>query len=144
MTTVPSPETPVRSAAELTDRWAGLLDPPVFRRRSLWLAWVGSGGSMLPLVLPVDDVPLVPDRLVLSGLLDLHEAICEQGLPGGGHLALALCRPGASVARLDDAEWVQALHDLLDDALDGTWSLHLAAGGAVTELVGPPQGALSR
>ncbi|MGY1617927.1 hypothetical protein ACI797_14400 [Geodermatophilus sp. SYSU D00691] len=144
MTTVPSPESPVRSAAELTARWAGLLEPPVFRRRSLWLAWVAPDGLMLPLVLPVDDVPPVPDRLLLSGLLDLHEAICEQGLPRGSHLAMALCRPGAPAMRLDDAEWVDALHDVLDGAAEGTWSLHLAAGGAVTELVGPPEGPLAR
>ena len=45
------------------------------------------------------------------------------------------CGYGAPITD-DDDEWVEALRDLLDDGqIDGTWSLHLAAGGRVVPLV---------
>jgi len=69
-------------------------------------------------------------------LLQLHEAVTGDHLAGEGHLAMALCRPGAPAITEDDDEWAEALHDLLDDGrIDGTWSLHLAAGGSVLPLV---------
>jgi hypothetical protein len=144
MTTPPLADVPVRTAAELTARWTALLDPPVFGARSLWLAWLDDAGLMLPVVVPVDDVPLVPDHRLLQGLLAVHDAVAGEHLPVGGHLALALCRPGAGSVRADDEEWVHALRDLLDDQIDAHWSLHLAAGGRVTALVEPPTGTWPR
>jgi hypothetical protein len=38
----------------------------------------------------------------------------------------------------DDDGWVPAFHEVLDSALDGSWSLHLAAGGRVESLVEAP------
>src|SRR3954447_24957501 len=102
MTTTPLPTTPVRSADELTRRWADLLDPPVFTARSLWLAWMGADGAMLPLLLPVDDLPAAPPRpggarpggRGRGGGAGLRTVRGGGGGGGGLHLALALCRPG--------------------------------------------------
>jgi hypothetical protein len=131
-------EAPIRSADELTARWATLLAPPVFGARSLWLIWLDADGRMLPVVLPVDDVPQVPDRVLTSGLLALHDAVAAEHLSGEGHLALALCRPGRPEINSDDDAWADALRLTLDERIDDTWSLHLAAGGGVVPLVGPP------
>jgi hypothetical protein len=139
-TTPPLADIPVRSAAELTRRWLRVLDPPVFGARSLWLLWLGADGRMLPLVLPVDDVPPVPDRPVLRGLLDLHDAVGMQA-DGVRHLAMALCRPGHPAVTSDERAWVDALRATLDGELAGTWSLHLAAGGRVVPLVEAPEAA---
>lgn len=139
MTTPPIAQVPVRSAAELTRRWADLLDPPVFAARSLWLGWLYEDGTSLPVLMPVDDVPRVPDPLTLRGLVHLHEAVTEHS-PGIAHLAMALCRPGHTAVTADDDEWAEALHAVLDDAIDSGWSLHLAAGGRVVPVVGPPDG----
>ena len=128
-------DVPIRSAEELTDRWKALLDPPTFDARALWLMWLDDG-RQLPLVIPVDGIPPVPDRGMFQGLLHLHEAVAAEHLTGEGHLAMALCRPGRAALDDDDHEWADALHDLLDDGrIDGTWSLHLAAGGQVVPLV---------
>jgi hypothetical protein len=51
---------------------------------------------------------------------------------------MALCRPGRPDITDDDDAWVDALSEVLDDQIDGTWSLHLAAGGTVIPLVGLP------
>jgi hypothetical protein len=137
MTTPSLAEIPVRTTEELTRRWEQLLDPPVFGARSLWLMWLDTDGLMLPVVVPVDDVPSVPDRGMLSGLLQLHDAVTAEHLDGDGHLAMALCRPGRPAITADDDEWAEALRDRLDDGqIDAGWSLHLAAGGSVVPLTG--------
>ena len=142
MTTTPLPDLslpqpPVRSAAELTRRWATVLAPPVFGARSLWLAWFDPDGAMLPVVVPVDDLPLLPDHGVLRGLLALHDAVTERTDCVDGHLAMALCRPGPPLVTAEDDEWAEALREDLDSGIDGSWSLHLAAGGSVLPLVEP-------
>jgi hypothetical protein len=132
MTTPSLAAVPIRSDDELTERWAAMLEPPVFRARSLWLAWIDHDGLMLPVVLPVDDVPPVPDAGMLDGLRQLHLGIAQDRLSRGGRLAMALCRPGRpTVTRYDNA-WVEGLREALDELPPGqTWSLHLAAGGRV-------------
>jgi hypothetical protein len=138
MTKPPLADVPIRSAADLTSRWATVLDPPIFGARSLWLMWFGADGRMLPVVVPVDDVPAVPEESMAAGLLQIHAGVVAEHLDGEGHLALALCRPGRPQASQDDERWAARLHTALDDELDGTWSLHLAAGGRVSQLVAPP------
>jgi hypothetical protein len=138
MTKPPLADVPLRSADELTRRWATVLDPPIFGARSLWLTWLGADDRMLPIVVPVDDVPPLPDEAMLAGLLQVHAGVVAEHLDGEGHLALALCRPGRPYAGLDDERWAARLHTAFDDQLDGSWSLHLAAGGRVSQLVAPP------
>jgi hypothetical protein len=136
MTTPPLAGIPIPGNEELTDHWTSLLAPPVFGARALWLTWLDDDYRPLPLVVPVDGIPPVPDRGMLQGLLHLHDAVATEHLTGEGHLAMALCRPGPPAITEDDDEWAEALHDLLDDGqIDGTWSLHLAAGGQVLPLV---------
>ncbi|WP_104524618.1 hypothetical protein [Blastococcus atacamensis] len=135
MTTPALAEVPVRSAAELTSRWSALLDPPEFAARSLVLTWFASDGRQEPMVIPVEDVPRVPDVALLVDVRQLHESVLTGQLGGRGHLALALCRPGSGSPTPDDEAWVEALRELLDD---GAWSLHLAAAGSVVPLVDVP------
>jgi hypothetical protein len=139
-TTPPLADVPIRSADDLTRRWTALLNPPVFGARSLWLSWLGTDGRMLPVVVPVDDLPLVPEPALVMGLRQVHDSILEEQLGGDGHLALALCRPGEPEIRGDDEAWVAALRSALDDGqIDGSWSLHLGAGGTVVPLVAAPE-----
>lgn len=130
---------PIRSADDLTARWAAVLDPPVFGARSLWVGWLDDDGLMLPVIMPVDDVPALPDRQLMSGLLRVTDGVLADHLPDDdGHVAFALCRPGTPEVTEDDDAWAEALQLTFDDAIDGSWSLHLAAAGRVTELIGPP------
>ena len=138
VTTPSLTDAPIRSPLALPRRWVEVLRPPVFGRRSLWLTWLDTDGRQPPLVVPVDDLPVRPDRRRLAGLLDVHRQVADHLGSSDVHLALALCRPGEPVATADDDAWTSALHELLDDALDGTWSLHLAAVGRVEPLVEAP------
>ena len=135
MTISPLTAPPVRSAAELTQRWLSILEPPDFGARSLWLTWFGTDGRQLPLVVPVDNLPLAPDSALMVGLRELHASVLVDQLGGAGHLALVLCRTGPPSVTGDDEQWVEALRGALDE---DSWSLHLAAGGAVVPLVGGP------
>ena len=138
MTKPPLADVPIRSADELTRRWVTVLDPPIFGARSLWLMWVGADGRMLPILVPVDDFPPQPDPRSLAGLVQVHAGVVAEHLGGEGHLAMALCRPGRPYPGQDDERWAARMHATFDEELDGTWSLHLAAGGRVSQLVAPP------
>jgi hypothetical protein len=83
-------------------------------------------------------MPRLPDHALLAGLLSVHEGISAERLGGGGHFALALCRPGRPEITADDDSWVDALSEVLDDRIEGSWSLHLAAGGHVQPLIDLP------
>ena len=135
MTTPPLADAPIRSAADLADRWRSLLDPPEFAGRSLWLTWIGRDGRQLPVVVPVDELPRAPDPVLLVELREVHTRVQHDQLGGAGHLALALCRPGTAEVTEDDDAWVEALRSVLDD---GAWSLHLAAAGRIVPLVDGP------
>jgi hypothetical protein len=137
MTKPPLADVPVRTAEELTQRWEKLLDPPVFSARSLWLTWLDDG-LMQPVVLPVDDVPAVPDRLLLANIAQVSESIVESHCVGTAHLAMALCRPGRVRVTKDDEAWERGLAEALLTT-SGTWSLHLAAGGTVVPMVDLPE-----
>jgi hypothetical protein len=135
-------DVPVHSAEELTARITVLVDPPVFGARSLWLLWLDPDGLQLPLVVPIDDVPLALDPRLPEGLLTLHDGALDGA--SGFHLAMVLCRPGRPTPTGDDHEWAEQLRRAFDGELDGTWSLHLAAGGSVTPLVEAPPEAWER
>lgn len=143
MTTTPLPEAPVRSTIELTARWSALLEPPVFGARSLWCAWLGAEGRMLPLLMPIDELPGTPGPDTGAGVLRLHEAVVEMTGLERPHLALALCRPGEPAVTADDVAWAEALRTAVGERIDGSWSLHLAAAGTVVPMVPPPPWALA-
>ncbi|GAB3316183.1 hypothetical protein GCM10027451_32620 [Geodermatophilus aquaeductus] len=128
-------DVPVRSPLALTRRWASLLQPLLFDTRSLWLAWFGPDGRQSPVLLPVEDLPDRPDLSLVSGLLGVHDEVAASHGSNDVLLAMALCRPGEPVETADDTDWLMAFHDVLGDALDQAWSLHLAAGGRVEPLV---------
>ena len=139
MTTPPLTNVPIRSAEELTARWVDMLQPPVFSDHSLLLTWLDHDGLPLPVVLPVDGVAPIPDPGMLAGLRQLHLGIAQERLSSGGHLAMALCRPGRPKVTKYDEAWIDGLREALDELPAGqSWSLHLAAGGSVLPLVALP------
>jgi hypothetical protein len=137
MTKPPLADVPIRTAEELTQRWERLLDPPVFSARSLWLTWLDDG-LMQSVIIPVDDVPAVPDRLLLAELAHVAESIAESHGLGTPHVAMALCRPGRVRVTKDDEAWERGLGEAFLTT-SGTWSLHLAAGGSVVPMVDLPE-----
>lgn len=137
-TTPPLASVPIRTAEDLTARWTALLDPPIFGARSLWLSWIDADGLMLPIIVPVDDIPLTADPGMLEGLRRVHIGVAQDQLPHGGALAMALCRPGGPRVTKSDEAWAESLREALDGVpVAPLWTLHLAAAGQVTEIVPP-------
>lgn len=136
MTKPPLTDSPVRTAAQLTARWRAVLEPPTFGARSLWLAWLDDG-HQLPVVIPIDDLPRRPEPAMLTNLAVVCSSVAEEQVAGSAHLAMALCRPGAPEVTADDVSWAEALREALT-RFDGTWSLHLAAGGSVVPMIDLP------
>lgn len=131
MTTRPHPTVPVTSDTELTERWRALLQldgPP--SRRTLFLTWIRRDGSMVPLLVPVEDVPLEPDRMALGNLGTLHASVAETEDvdPGELHLALLLERRGPAGLSPDDHAWCSAVDALLRDRAGVDCSLHIGNG----------------
>jgi hypothetical protein len=129
---------PVATARELHERWGEVLEPPVFAARSLWLMWLDADGRGLPLIVPIDELPRRFDAVAARGLVQLATTIRDEQTAGGGHVALALCRPGHATVTSSDREWADGLGRAAADGDLGSWSLHLAAGGTVVPVVEPP------
>jgi|tagenome__1003787_1003787.scaffolds.fasta_scaffold20950319_5 hypothetical protein len=138
MTTRPHPSTPVSSDAELTERWRALLQldgPP--SRRSLFLAWFRPDGTMVPLLIPVDDVPLEPDRAALANLVDVHATVAEsEGVePADLHLAMLLERRGPAGLSPDDHAWRSAIEADVRDRHGIDCSVHVGNGRTAVPLL---------
>lgn len=99
---------PVRSDADLLERWRLLMGPGGFARRSLWLLWFDAAGRQSPVVVPIDDVPARPEPAMLDGLMAVAGGVLAEHAPGGC-VAMALSRPGPAGATSDDLAWGRAL-----------------------------------
>lgn len=131
MTTRTLPDMPVRSDAELTERWRVLLHldgPP--SGRSPFLASLRPDGTMVPLLIPVEDVPLEPDRLALANLVELHATVAESEdvEPAGLHLAMLLERRGPAGLSPDDHAWCSAIEAIVGDRNGVDCSVHVGNG----------------
>ena len=138
MTTPPLADVPVTTRRALRQRWADVLAPPCFSARSLWLMWLRPDGSALPTLVPIDELSHRFDAAAARGVVELAATVSEEHSGGNGHVAFALCRPGHPASTAGDQEWAAGLHRAAARAGLGSWSLHLAAGGAVVALVDPP------
>lgn len=138
MSTRPHPDVRTTTDAELTERWRALLQldgPPV--RRSLWLTWLRRDGTMVPLLVPIDDVPLEPDRVVLGNLALMHDTVAEEeGVdPGELHLALLLERRGPAGLSPDDHAWCSAVEAVLRGRAGLDCSMHVGNGRAAVPVL---------
>lgn len=131
MSTRPHPTVPVASDSELTERWCALLQldgPPA--SCTLFLAWLRPDGTMVPLLMPVEEVPIEPDRAALANLSAAHAAVAESEDvdPGELHLALLLERHGPAGLSPDDHAWCSAIEAMLRDRAGLDCSMHIGNG----------------
>ena len=85
---------------------------------------------MVPLLMPLEDVPLEPDRMALGNLVDVHATVAEtEGVdPGELHLALLLERHGPAGLSPDDHAWCSAVEAVLRDRGSVDCSMHVGNG----------------
>ena len=140
MTTAhPAPTLPVTDDGELTQRWADLLTPGRPQDATLWLAWLRPDGTMVPTLIPIDELAEHDTSALGSGLLTLHDAIAiaERCDRDDLHLTLALERPGPlgeDPSEMDE-EWCELLEETVTPRLDQGCSFHVFDGRSVRQLM---------
>jgi hypothetical protein len=138
-TSRPHPTIPVTDDGELTRRWADLLTPGSAGARTLWLAWLRPDGTMVPTVVPIEQLPARGTPAIASGVLDLHDVIAqmERCDPDDLHLTLALERPGPLTSELSDTDedWGDLVDEYVAERLDQGCSFHVFDGRTVRQLI---------
>lgn len=123
MTIKPIHEKFVRTPTELTQVWRELMGPEGFDKRSIWHIFFEDDGRMLPLVIPIDDIPAEPDEVVLRNLA----TIMSEGMSRASatSLAVLLSRPGSGAMSAADRRWARELRATYGPTLC-PWPVHLA------------------
>ena len=129
MTTLLPPEAqpPVHSQADLEALWRDFMGPLGFSRTTLWIVFLEADGTLLPTVLPIEDIPSRPTD-ALDGLTE----VCRGLTPAGGSVAFLLTRPGPDEP-ITPAEraWTRAL-GLVGQRVGATvWPVHRANDDAL-------------
>lgn len=123
----PPDETFVRTDADLYQLWSDLMGRGGFGRRSLWMIFIEQDAQLSRVVVPIDDVPLEPDDLLLGNLGEILEQVIE---PPVSSVAMLLSRPGPRSMIAGDRRWALALRAAVDPALM-PWPVHLATTDSV-------------
>jgi hypothetical protein len=100
---------PIRSAADMGQRWRAVMGQLGFSERLLWIGFVGPDRRM---VKALSQVPLPPRPrrpIVASTMAALLEVL--DGLKDGTTVALLLTRPGKGPISDADREWSSLLTD---------------------------------
>lgn len=137
-TSPPLTTTPITDDGQLTQRWADLLlDPGPGQSPTLWLGWVRPDGTMLPLLVPVGELPRRPGWRSLQGVRTVHAEVARLHRvdPDDLHLTLALERPGPAGPTDDDLEWSEAVEEQLAEALEAGCSFHVVDAHRVVQLL---------
>lgn len=94
-----------------------------FGRRSLWLIFLDEEGRQSDLIVPIDDIPILPDSRDVHAIGDLIARVREE--VGVAQVPMLLSRPGPSEITEGDRRWAIALTEALRD-LRPQWPIHLA------------------
>jgi len=114
--------TVIRTQTDLEALWRTLMGDLGFSRTTLWLLLMDHAGEVLPVVVPIEDIPSRPTDAVenLTGVL-------THVVPPGGSAAFLLTRPGAD-GPLTPSEraWTRALEVVAANLGPTRWPVHRA------------------
>lgn len=115
-------ENPIHTDDDLFRLWQQLMGEGGFGRRSLWLVFLELDRCPAKVIVPIDDVPELPDQESVDRVVWLADQICErQGLATA---PMCLSRPGSSRMTGSDREWAKAVRGAAGER--HPWPLHLA------------------
>ncbi|WP_166791807.1 hypothetical protein [Cryobacterium frigoriphilum] len=93
---------PVTTVAEAQDRVADLVGPAIVRK--LWFMLLDRHGRQVPVLIPLEDIPLRPEPGDLTLFAGTLAALLEDHAPGGS-VILTLERPGPAALTPPDRDW---------------------------------------
>jgi hypothetical protein len=97
---------PVTTTVEARDRVADLVGHAISRQ--LWLMLLDARGWQIPLLIPVDDIPLRPEPGCGAVLAAAVCRLLSEHGPGGS-VILTLERPGTAALTAPDQAWAREL-----------------------------------
>ena len=127
--TGPDP-TPVTTIAQARDRVAQLVGSAL--RRQLWLMLLDRDGVQLPMIIPIEDIPLRPQAGHLTALAVQFAELLDSYAPGGS-MILTLERPGGPDLTAPDQAWASELRASFGSTLRIT-GLFVASDDGIVEL----------
>jgi hypothetical protein len=125
------PTSPLQSAVhsdlDLRTLWESLMGDEGFSRRSLWLVFLDAEGRVAPTIVPIDDVPDVPDDGLGTGLATIVAGLRDT--TDVDSVAVLVSRPGGRAMTDADRRWARFL--TRQPHLTARWPAHLATRGNV-------------
>jgi len=125
MTTSPStpgPDTIISTDADARELLCTLLGPAL--RRQLWSFLLASNGRQLPIVIPIDGIPVSPSEDELRSIVSSLGQVLDEYGPGGSIL-FALERPGDETPHGFDELWADGLHSAADAEAVDVFAIYL-------------------
>ncbi len=120
--------TTIHSCVDVEELWSRVVGADHFSRRSLWLAFLNADSAVLPTLVPFEDFPSAPDRLMLTNLCRIVEGLV--GTSGIASIVLLVCRPGSDAMTVQDRRMAALLHDEIGSRFSD-WPIHLATRGRI-------------
>lgn len=114
---------PILTDRDLFERWEELMGDGGFGRRSLWLIFLDEEGHQAELIVPIDDVPMLPHPPEVRRIAEVVAGVRAE--LGVADVPLLLSRPGPSYITDGDRRWAMALTEACRDQRP-RWPIHLA------------------
>lgn len=115
---------PIRTQEELHRLWRMLMGPLGFGDRSLWLHLLDADGRSSPVLVQVDELPVLPDATMRRQLERFVRELVAHS--GGDSVAFLLTRPGRSGLTPADRSWAEALSEVVRRVGLRPWPVHRA------------------
>jgi hypothetical protein len=125
----PVPGTQVQSASDLLHLWEGLVGSEGFDCRSIWVVLLDSDRQTLPFLMPIDNLPLVPNPADVGKFLGLVDLLMAE--LSADSAVMLLSRPGGAAMTDRDRRWAAALRDAGTEPMR-RWPMHLATRDRIT------------
>lgn len=117
------PGSVLASPEQMLDHLVGLIGPEAAGPASVWISFVTPDDRILPVAIPVEELPSLPDAGTMDGLSALVRRVVAENFPGAGAL-VAVVRSGGGDYGAHERRWAGALWRAADT---GGWSVRAIA-----------------
>jgi hypothetical protein len=118
----PGPVQIIANDADARELLSSALGPAL--RRQLWAFLLDADGMQLPIVIPIDGIPVSPGEGELRSIVSSLGRVLDEFDPGGSIL-FALERPGAAAPHGFDELWADGLHSAAHDEAVDVFAIYL-------------------
>lgn len=122
------PGTRLTTDAEVLDHLVGLVGPEAAGPPALWVSFLSADDRVLPVAIPLEDLPVLPDRDSVETVELLVRTVVRENFPGAATL-VAIVRADGGDHGAFERRWAHAL-----------WSAAEAHGWSVRSIVAVGEG----